>query len=86
MRDVRRSPHIPVLLQPVLEVLDPKPGQVFVDCTTGLGGHTAAILERLASLRPSLLACQHGSAYSGDGAALIRALAASLEPAGCVHH
>ncbi len=31
----------------VLDVLDPKPGQVIVDCTLGLGGHSAAILERL---------------------------------------
>ena len=35
---------------------------------------TTAILERLATLNPSLLACQHGSAYRGDGAALLREL------------
>lgn len=34
-------------MQHVLDVLDPKPGQVIVDCTLGLGGHSAAILERL---------------------------------------
>ena len=39
---------------------------------------TSAILERLASLNPSLLACQHGSAYRGDGAALLRELASTL--------
>jgi len=39
--------HIPVLLKQVLEVLDPKPGQTVVDCTLGLGGHSAAILERI---------------------------------------
>ncbi len=39
---------------------------------------TAPILERLADLQPSLLACQHGSAYRGDGAALIRALASAI--------
>jgi 16S rRNA (cytosine1402-N4)-methyltransferase len=43
-RDVR---HIPVLLEPVLHALAPKPGQVVVDCTLGLGGHSAAILERI---------------------------------------
>lgn len=41
------APHIPVLLKQVLEVLDPRPGQVIVDCTVGLGGHSAAILQRL---------------------------------------
>ena len=43
-RDVR---HIPVLLDPVLHVLSPRPGQTFVDCTLGLGGHSAALLERI---------------------------------------
>jgi flavorubredoxin len=40
---------------------------------------TSAILERLADLRPSMLACQHGSAYRGDGAALLRELAGKIE-------
>lgn len=40
---------------------------------------TSATLERLASLQPSMLACQHGSAYRGDGAALLRELAATVE-------
>jgi flavorubredoxin len=39
---------------------------------------TTAILEKLANLNPTMLACQHGSAYRGDGAALIRGLAAAL--------
>jgi 16S rRNA (cytosine1402-N4)-methyltransferase len=43
-REVR---HVPVLLQPVLQLLDPRPGQTIVDCTLGLGGHAAAILDRL---------------------------------------
>lgn len=40
---------------------------------------TSATLERLASLRPSMLACQHGSAYRGDSAALLRELAGIIE-------
>lgn len=40
---------------------------------------TTAILERLASLHPSTLACQHGSAYRGDSAGLLRELAATIE-------
>ena len=39
--------HTPVLLDHVLAALDPQPGQTIVDCTLGLGGHSAAILERL---------------------------------------
>lgn len=39
---------------------------------------TGAILERLATERPTTLACMHGSAWRGDGAALLRALAARL--------
>ena len=40
--------------------------------------HTAATLERLASLAPRTLACMHGSAWRGDGGALLRALAKSV--------
>jgi flavorubredoxin len=40
---------------------------------------TTATLARLANLQPSMLACQHGSAYRGDGAALIRELAVTIE-------
>jgi hypothetical protein len=39
---------------------------------------TSAILEGPADLHPSMLACQHGSAYRGDGAALLRELAATI--------
>jgi 16S rRNA (cytosine1402-N4)-methyltransferase len=41
------SGHEPVLLKPVLEWLDPKPGQTVVDCTVGRGGHSEAIVDRL---------------------------------------
>jgi 16S rRNA (cytosine1402-N4)-methyltransferase len=43
-----RKQHVPVLLSEVLEVLDPRPGQVIVDCTVGCAGHSVAILQRLA--------------------------------------
>lgn len=42
---------------------------------------TRAQLERLAGLAPTTLACMHGSAWSGDGAALLRALAETVAPA-----
>jgi len=43
-RDVR---HVPVLLDGVLAALAPRPGKTIVDCTTGLGGHSAEILARI---------------------------------------
>jgi 16S rRNA (cytosine1402-N4)-methyltransferase len=40
--------HIPVLLQEVLKVLDPKPGEKFADGTLGAGGHAREIVARIA--------------------------------------
>ena len=41
--------------------------------------NTRDTLERLAALAPTTLACMHGSAWRGDGAKLLRALADALE-------
>jgi len=38
--------HIPVLLNEVIEYLEPKPGENFIDCTIGGGGHAIKILEK----------------------------------------
>lgn len=43
---------------------------------------TRTQLERLAALAPTTLACMHGSAWRGDGAALLQALADAVAPAG----
>lgn len=40
--------------------------------------HTTDTLQRLAAAKPTTLACMHGSAWSGEGAALLLALAESL--------
>jgi len=40
--------------------------------------NTSEMLERLASESPTTLACMHGSAWRGNGAALLRALAVSV--------
>lgn len=42
---------------------------------TGLTTNLAPTLEQLAALNPSTLALMHGSSYTGDGAAQLRALA-----------
>jgi 16S rRNA (cytosine1402-N4)-methyltransferase len=39
--------HRPVLLHPLIESLQPRPGQIAVDGTLGGGGVTAALLERV---------------------------------------
>ena len=41
--------HAPVLLSETVALLEPSRGGTFVDCTLGLGGHTAALLEAGAS-------------------------------------
>jgi flavorubredoxin len=39
---------------------------------------TPAMIDKLARLQPTLLACMHGSAWSGDGAGLLRQLGRTL--------
>ncbi|MCP6719856.1 MAG: 16S rRNA (cytosine(1402)-N(4))-methyltransferase RsmH [Patescibacteria group bacterium] len=39
--------HKPVLLREVIEFLDPKPGEFFIDGTLDGGGHAAAVLEKI---------------------------------------
>ncbi|HLY48349.1 MAG TPA: 16S rRNA (cytosine(1402)-N(4))-methyltransferase RsmH [Solirubrobacteraceae bacterium] len=39
--------HIPVLAGELIELLDPHPGEVAIDCTFGGGGHARLIAERI---------------------------------------
>ncbi len=39
--------HQPVLLDPVIQMLLPRDGQTYLDCTAGYGGHAATILDRI---------------------------------------
>ncbi|MEE4185836.1 MAG: 16S rRNA (cytosine(1402)-N(4))-methyltransferase RsmH [Gammaproteobacteria bacterium] len=41
------QPHVPVLLEAVLEQLEVRPSGTYIDCTFGRGGHSRALLERL---------------------------------------
>lgn len=40
--------HVPVLVQEVLALLEPSPGQRYLDATLGLGGHAEAMLQKAA--------------------------------------
>ena len=39
--------HVPVLAGELIEALDPKPGQIAIDCTLGGAGHARLVAERL---------------------------------------
>ncbi|WP_137681115.1 16S rRNA (cytosine(1402)-N(4))-methyltransferase RsmH [Aurantiacibacter suaedae] len=44
------APHVPVLLDEVIEALTPQPGELMVDATFGAGGYTRALLARGATV------------------------------------
>ncbi len=46
-RSTPAGEHRPVLLNQVLEALEPRPGMTIVDCTVGWAGHSAELLERI---------------------------------------
>jgi 16S rRNA (cytosine1402-N4)-methyltransferase len=39
--------HVPVLAGELIELLDPVPGAVAVDCTVGGGGHARLVADRI---------------------------------------
>lgn len=41
--------HQPVLAEAIVQLLNPKPGQAYLDLTAGYGGHASLILEQLSS-------------------------------------
>lgn len=41
--------HVPVLLEKTIELLNPAPGESYLDLTAGYGGHASAIIERTAN-------------------------------------
>lgn len=47
--------HLPVLLHEVLQYLDPRPGESYLDVTAGYGGHARAVIERTGSAGTAVL-------------------------------
>jgi 16S rRNA (cytosine1402-N4)-methyltransferase len=41
------STHVPVLAGELVDLLDPQPGELAVDCTFGAGGHARLVAERV---------------------------------------
>jgi 16S rRNA (cytosine1402-N4)-methyltransferase len=44
--DMTRT-HVPVLAGELIDILDPHPGEIAVDCTFGAGGHARLVAERI---------------------------------------
>src|SRR5881398_4254551 len=39
--------HIPVLAGELIDLLDPRPGEIAIDCTFGDGGHARLVADRI---------------------------------------
>ena len=72
--------HIPVLLKQVLECLDPREGDSYLDLTGGYGGHAAAVMEQTKNPTGSVLVDRDHNAiaelekrFEGQGVSLINA-------------
>jgi 16S rRNA (cytosine1402-N4)-methyltransferase len=61
-----------VLLQECIDLLDVRPDGQYIDCTTGLGGHSRAILERLGPEGRLLCIDKDAEALSSARASLTR--------------
>lgn len=62
-------PHVPVLAGEAIELLDPQPGQVVVDCTLGAGGHARLLAGRIGA-GGTLIAIDRDPAAAGRFAEL----------------
>jgi 16S rRNA (cytosine1402-N4)-methyltransferase len=56
--------HVPVLLDAVLQQLNPQDGDAYLDLTAGYGGHASAILERSKQVEQAVLVDRDQSAIN----------------------
>lgn len=69
--------HIPVLLESTVRLLNPQPGESYLDLTAGYGGHASVILEKTGNYKGSVLvdrddyAIKHLSDYEKKGTQLL---------------
>lgn len=52
---MNNSQHQPVLLRQVIDVLNPHPGETYLDGTAGYGGHAAEVIGRIGSSGRAIL-------------------------------
>ncbi len=69
-----QQPHVPVLFDAVLDALQPKNGESYLDLTAGYGGHASAIIDKTAAPEKAVLVDQDSNAvahlqkkYTGTG-------------------
>lgn len=63
MHQNKNKNHIPVLLNEVLEIMDPKENESYLDLTAGFGGHFDAILSKTNNPHSSTLIDQDKEAF-----------------------
>ena len=82
-----QASHTPVLAGELIELLDPQPGQLAIDCTFGDGGHARLVAERLGAsgtlvaIDRDPLAEQRFAALAAESACALRFIRSSYAEA-----